>query len=145
MFHPGDSWTRVDLGLFRQRPVRQHRLILNFLLLGELLERVGIVVLPHQHVGELQTVLAELVSQLFLQIAHLGDALIAIELLGTQLAEVLLNGRVGKAHHHVIFIAASEAKIKVKINGQEIVGQKELSEGDVVEVAGVKASFGYQE
>ena len=43
------------------------------------------------------------------------------------------------------YIAASEAKIKVKINGQEIAGQKELSEGDMVEVAGVKASFGYQE
>ena len=41
--------------------------------------------------------------------------------------------------------AASEAKIKVKINGQEITGQKELNEGDIVEVAGVKASFGFQE
>lgn len=43
------------------------------------------------------------------------------------------------------FIAASEAKIKVKINGVLIAGQKELSEGDIVEVAGVKASFGYQD
>jgi pSer/pThr/pTyr-binding forkhead associated (FHA) protein len=43
------------------------------------------------------------------------------------------------------FIAASEAKIKVKINGELIAGQKELSEGDIVEVAGVKASFGYQD
>jgi predicted component of type VI protein secretion system len=43
------------------------------------------------------------------------------------------------------FIAASEAKIKVKINGQEIAGQKELSEGDMIEVAGIKATFGYQE
>jgi len=43
------------------------------------------------------------------------------------------------------FIAASEAKIKVKINGQEIAGQKELNEGDMVEVASIKASFGYQE
>jgi pSer/pThr/pTyr-binding forkhead associated (FHA) protein len=43
------------------------------------------------------------------------------------------------------FIAASEAKIKVKINGEVIAGQKELTEGDVVEVAGVKASFGFQE
>ncbi|MCU1286342.1 MAG: domain containing protein [Acidobacteriales bacterium] len=43
------------------------------------------------------------------------------------------------------FIAASEAKIKVKINGQEIAGQKELAEGDMIEVAGIKASFGYQE
>ncbi len=43
------------------------------------------------------------------------------------------------------FIAASEAKIKVKINGQEIAGQKELNEGDMIEVAGVKLSFGYQE
>jgi len=52
----------------------------------------------------------------------------------------LINKRDGK-----YFIAASEAKIKVKINGQEVVGQKELSEGDMVEVAGVKLSFGYQE
>ena len=29
------------------------------------------------------------------------------------------------------FIAASETKIKVKINGQEIAGQKELNEGDL--------------
>jgi hypothetical protein len=43
------------------------------------------------------------------------------------------------------FIAASEAKIKVKINGQEIAGQKELNEGDMVEVAGIKATFGYQD
>ena len=43
------------------------------------------------------------------------------------------------------FIAASEAKIKVKINGGEISGQKELSDGDVTEVAGVKMSFGFQD
>ena len=43
------------------------------------------------------------------------------------------------------FIAASEAKIKVVINGQPIAGQRELADGDVVEVAGVKATFGYQE
>ena len=43
------------------------------------------------------------------------------------------------------FIAASEAKIKVKINGQVVAGQKELNEGDIVEVAGVKMTFGYQE
>lgn len=43
------------------------------------------------------------------------------------------------------FINASEAKIKVRINGQEIAGQKELNEGDIVEVAGVKLTFGYQE
>src|SRR5262249_26139512 len=43
------------------------------------------------------------------------------------------------------FIAASEAKIKVTINGQPIAGQKELNEGDIVEVAGIKATFGYKE
>jgi pSer/pThr/pTyr-binding forkhead associated (FHA) protein len=52
----------------------------------------------------------------------------------------LINKRDGK-----YFIAASEAKIKVKINGQEIAGQKEMNEGDIVEVAGVKLTFGYQE
>lgn len=43
------------------------------------------------------------------------------------------------------FIAASEAKIKVKINGQEIAGQKELTEGDIIEVAGVKMTFSFQD
>jgi pSer/pThr/pTyr-binding forkhead associated (FHA) protein len=43
------------------------------------------------------------------------------------------------------FIAASEAKIKVKINGEAVSGQKELQQGDIVEVAGVKMTFGYQE
>lgn len=52
----------------------------------------------------------------------------------------LINKRDGK-----YFIAASEAKIKVKINGQQIAGQHEMNEGDVVEVAGIKLSFGYQE
>jgi hypothetical protein len=39
------------------------------------------------------------------------------------------------------FIAASEAKIKVKINGAEVAGQKELNEGDLIEVAGIKMTF----
>jgi predicted component of type VI protein secretion system len=43
------------------------------------------------------------------------------------------------------FIASSEPKIKVKINGQEIAGQKELNDGDMIEVAGIKMSFGYQD
>ena len=43
------------------------------------------------------------------------------------------------------FVAASEKKIKVKVNGEEVVGQKALAEGDVIEVAGVKMSFGLQE
>jgi len=43
------------------------------------------------------------------------------------------------------YIAASEAKIKVKINGEEISGQKELNEGDIIEVAGVKMTFGFQD
>ena len=43
------------------------------------------------------------------------------------------------------FIASSEKDIKVKINSQEIAGQHELCEGDVVEVAGVKATFSFGE
>jgi pSer/pThr/pTyr-binding forkhead associated (FHA) protein len=41
------------------------------------------------------------------------------------------------------FIAASEKDVKVLINEQEIAGQKELTEGDVVEVAKVKMTFTY--
>lgn len=43
------------------------------------------------------------------------------------------------------FIAASEKDTKVKINGEEIAGQKALSDGDVIEVASVKMTFGFQE
>lgn len=43
------------------------------------------------------------------------------------------------------FIAASDKKTKVKINGEDITGQHELNEGDIVEVAGVKAAFTLQE
>ena len=43
------------------------------------------------------------------------------------------------------FIAASEKDTKVKINGEEIAGQKSLSDGDLIEVAGVKMTFGFQE
>ena len=43
------------------------------------------------------------------------------------------------------FIAASEKDVKVKVDGQEIAGQKELNEGDMIEVAGVKLSFSYGE
>jgi len=43
------------------------------------------------------------------------------------------------------FIAASEKKTKVKINGEEISGQKLLADGDTIEVAGVNMSFALQE
>lgn len=39
------------------------------------------------------------------------------------------------------FVAASEKDVKVKVNGAGISGQHELSEGDVIEVAGVKMTF----
>ena len=43
------------------------------------------------------------------------------------------------------YIASSEPKIKVKINGQDIAGRKELNDGDIIEVAGIKMTFGYQD
>lgn len=43
------------------------------------------------------------------------------------------------------FIAASDQKSKIKINGEEVAGQRELNEGDIVEVAGVKAAFTLQD
>jgi pSer/pThr/pTyr-binding forkhead associated (FHA) protein len=43
------------------------------------------------------------------------------------------------------FIAASEKDTKVKINGEEIAGQRSLADGDLIEVAGVKMTFGFQE
>lgn len=43
------------------------------------------------------------------------------------------------------FIAASDQKTKIKINGEDIAGQRELNEGDILEVAGIKAAFTLQE
>jgi hypothetical protein len=43
------------------------------------------------------------------------------------------------------FVAASGEKVKVKINGEEISGQHELREGDILEVANFKATFSYQD
>jgi hypothetical protein len=52
----------------------------------------------------------------------------------------VINRRDGK-----YFIAASEKNVKISINNEPIAGQQELAEGDVVEVAGIKATFGYNE
>ena len=43
------------------------------------------------------------------------------------------------------FISPSESKAKVKINGEEVVTQRELSAGDVIEVGKVKAAFSFQD
>lgn len=43
------------------------------------------------------------------------------------------------------FIAASEKDVKVRVNDSEISGQKELNEGDMIEVAHVKLTFSYAE
>lgn len=43
------------------------------------------------------------------------------------------------------FIAPSEAKAKLKINGEDLNGQRELASGDIIEVGKVKAAFSYQE
>jgi pSer/pThr/pTyr-binding forkhead associated (FHA) protein len=50
----------------------------------------------------------------------------------------VINRRDGK-----YFIAASERDIKVKVNDAMISGQQELKEGDVIEVAKIRATFGY--
>lgn len=50
----------------------------------------------------------------------------------------VINRRDGK-----YFIAASERDIQVKVNDALVSGQHELAEGDVIEVAKIRASFGY--
>jgi pSer/pThr/pTyr-binding forkhead associated (FHA) protein len=52
----------------------------------------------------------------------------------------VINKREGK-----YFIAASEKDVKVKVNNSEISGQKELNDGDMIEVAHVKLTFSYAE
>jgi len=43
------------------------------------------------------------------------------------------------------FISSSEKKVTLKINGEEVTGQRELNEGDMIEVASLKAAFSYQD
>jgi pSer/pThr/pTyr-binding forkhead associated (FHA) protein len=43
------------------------------------------------------------------------------------------------------FIAPSEGKAKLRINGEDLVGQRELASGDIIEVGKVKAAFSFQE
>ncbi len=43
------------------------------------------------------------------------------------------------------FIAPSENKSKVKINGEDVLGQRELAAGDIIEVGKVKLAFSFQE
>ncbi|HEU4414616.1 MAG TPA: FHA domain-containing protein [Candidatus Angelobacter sp.] len=43
------------------------------------------------------------------------------------------------------FISPSESKAKLKINGEDVLGQRELAPGDIIEVGKVKAAFSFQE
>ena len=43
------------------------------------------------------------------------------------------------------FLASSHKKIRLKINGEEVSGQYELKEGDIIEVARIKAAFSFQD
>ena len=43
------------------------------------------------------------------------------------------------------FIAPSEGKARVRINGEELLGQREVASGDIIEVGKVKAAFSFQE
>ncbi len=52
----------------------------------------------------------------------------------------LISRRDGK-----YFIAASVAKTKIKINGDDVFGQQELRDGDIVELAKIKVAFSFQE
>lgn len=43
------------------------------------------------------------------------------------------------------FIAPSESKTRIRINGEDVVSQRELEAGDIIEVGKVKAAFNFQE
>jgi pSer/pThr/pTyr-binding forkhead associated (FHA) protein len=43
------------------------------------------------------------------------------------------------------FIAPSESRAKVKINGEEVISQREMNAGDLIEVGKVKAAFSFQD
>jgi hypothetical protein len=42
------------------------------------------------------------------------------------------------------FISTSESKAKLKLNGEDVIGQRELANGDIIEVGKVKAAFSFK-
>jgi pSer/pThr/pTyr-binding forkhead associated (FHA) protein len=46
---------------------------------------------------------------------------------------------------HKYYIAASEKKIRVRLNGEEIAGQRELSDGDTIDVWKIQMTFTVQD
>jgi hypothetical protein len=43
------------------------------------------------------------------------------------------------------FISPSESRAKLKINGEDVIAQRELTAGDVIEVGKMKAAFSFQD
>jgi pSer/pThr/pTyr-binding forkhead associated (FHA) protein len=42
------------------------------------------------------------------------------------------------------FISTSESKARLKLNGEDVIGQRELANGDIIEVGKVKAAFSFK-
>jgi predicted component of type VI protein secretion system len=74
---------------------------------------------------------------------------------GSKMATIKIKGSLFKSPPEVAamiskgetsyFIAPQDKKTPVKVNGAEVTHRQELNEGDVIEVAGVKMSFGMQQ
>ncbi|HEX4602440.1 MAG TPA: FHA domain-containing protein [Candidatus Angelobacter sp.] len=43
------------------------------------------------------------------------------------------------------FISPSESKARLKVNGEDVVGQRELTSGDIIDLGKVKAAFSFQD
>ena len=99
-------------------------------------ERIGILQVMDGKTDQNQYVL----SGKMMVIGKSGMASIKLKGWFAPKVAAVINKRDGK-----YVIAASEKDVKVKVDGQEIAGPKELNEGDLIEIAGVKLAFSYGE
>lgn len=100
-------------------------------------ERIGLVRVMDGKTDESQYVLSS-------KLTVIGKSdMASIKLKGWFAPKVAAN--IMKRDGSKYFIAAAEKDVKVSINGEQISGQRELQEGDTVEVAGLTLQFIYQE
>ena len=85
-------------------------MILNLFLLRQLLKCRRVVVLTDHDVGKLQAVFGEADGQLASQVVDLFQPPIAIELLRSQLAQMMFDARIGEADHDAVFVCFAESE-----------------------------------
>jgi hypothetical protein len=103
---------RLDLRLLGEGAVGEHRLVLDLLLLRQGLKGLRVVVLPDEDVRQRQPVGLQPRGQGAAQCLYLAQTRLVVELLGQQIAQVLLHQRIREADHHRLLVRLAETELR---------------------------------